>query len=248
MLRQSHLFLKRNASTILTCAGGAGVIATSVMAVKATPKALRSIDEAKKEKGEELTKMEIVKVAGPAYIPAAVVGLSTIACVFGANVLNKRSQASLASAYALLDSSYKEYRAKVKDLYGEEVDTHIKKEIAKDKYAENDISVEDGKELFYDDFSGRYFESTLADVKGAEYDINKIIAESGSAFVNEFYDLLKIPTIEGGDELGWAIGGLEYATWSPWLDFTHEKVVMDDGLECQIIRMSYEPMIDYEFY
>ena len=113
LLHVSKRFIKRNASTILTCIGGAGVIATSVLAVKATPKALQMIDNAKEEKGEDLSKWEIVKTAGPAYIPAVLVGASSIACIFGANVLNQRQQASLMSAYALLDNSYKEYKAKV---------------------------------------------------------------------------------------------------------------------------------------
>ena len=51
LLRSSKLFLKRNSSTILTVVGATGVIATSVMAVKATPKALTMIEKAKEEKG-----------------------------------------------------------------------------------------------------------------------------------------------------------------------------------------------------
>ena len=66
--------------------------------------------------------------------------------------------------------------------------------------------------------------------------------------MNEFYDSLDIPVIDGGDELGWSIAGLEGATWTNWLDFFHSRVVMDDGLECTIIRMSCEPVIDYEYY
>ena len=112
LLRSSKLFLKRNSSTILTVVGATGVIATSVMAVKATPKALAMIEKAKEEKGEDLTKLETIKVAGPAYIPAAIAGISTIACIFGANILNKRQQAALMSAYALIDNSYKEYKNK----------------------------------------------------------------------------------------------------------------------------------------
>ena len=87
----------------------------------------------KEEKGEELTNFEIVKTAGPAYIPATVTGIATIACIFGANVLNKRRQAALMSAYALLDTSYKEYKGKLKELYGEEVHQNIVNSIAIEK-------------------------------------------------------------------------------------------------------------------
>ena len=70
LLSKSQLFLKRNSSTILTCVGAVGVIATTVTAVKSTPKALALLDHAKEEKGEDLTKLARVKIAGPAYIPS----------------------------------------------------------------------------------------------------------------------------------------------------------------------------------
>ena len=248
LLRNSKMFLTRNAPTILTGIGAVGVVATSVLAVKSTPKALRLLEEAEQEKGEKLTKFEAVKVAGPVYIPSVLVGASTIACIVGANVLNKHHQAALTSAYALLDNSYKEYRKKVEELYGKEVDERVKEEIAKDKYDENDISVDGKKHLFYDDFSGRYFESTTENVLRAENYINRQISVWGGTYLNEFYEQLGIPTTDYGDYLGWSAGGLMEMTWEQWLDFDHKKVIMDDGLECFIITMSTEPMFDYEYY
>ena len=247
-VRSSTMFMKRNASTILTCVGGAGVVATSVMAVKATPKAMRLLEEAQAEKGEDLTKLEKVKVAGPAYVPAIIVGASTLACVFGANVLNQRKQAALMSAYALLDSSYKDYRKKVEALYGEGADKNVRTELAKDKYDENDISVNDGKQLFYDEYSERYFETTMEDVIKAQYEINRKIAMWGGATLNDFYEFVGLPTVDYGDYIGWSYGTLFEMCWEPWLDFYHEKVELDDGLECFIIRYSTEPMYDYEYY
>lgn len=247
LLHHSARFVKRNASTILTCIGGAGVVATSVLAVKATPKALTLLEKAEEEKGEKLTKVETIKVAGPAYIPSILVGVSTIACIFGANALNKRQQAALMSAYALLDSSYKEYRSKVGEIYGEEADMNIKKEIAKDKYDE-DLVVEAGNELFYDDFSGRYFETTMEKVIQAEYLLNRNLIRDCYVCVNQFYDQLKIDPIDGGDELGWAANEMHERCWNAWIDFHHEKVVMDDGLECYIISMESMPYADYEDY
>jgi hypothetical protein len=188
-----------------------------------------------------------VVVAAPAYIPTVVTGAATIACIFGANVLNKRQQASMASAYALLDSSYKDYRNKVKELYGEEAERQVVEKIAKDKYDESDISSED-KLLFYEEFSGRFFESTMEDVVRAEYEINKKISLWGGADLNDFYDLLNIPKVDYGHFLGWSEGGLMEATWTNWLDFQHEKTPMEDGMECIIITMSHEPMYDYEYY
>lgn len=248
LLRQSQLFIKRNSATILTCVGAIGVVTTAVLAVKATPKAMDSLEQAKEEKGEELTKLEVVKVAGPAYIPAVVSGVATITCVVGANVLNKRQQASLISAYALLDNSYKEYRAKAVELYGEDANHKIAESIAKDKYAEEGPEVGDGKELFYDLFSGQYFESTMLDVERAEYNLNRNLAMDSYVCLNEFYDLLGIPTVDGGDELGWSACALFEMCWSSWIDFHHKKVELEDGMECYVIEMACHPTADYLEY
>lgn len=249
LLDQSRLFLKRNASTILTGIGAAGVVVTSVLAVKATPKAMELLDEATKEKGEELTKLETVTVAGPAYIPAVVTGVTTIACIFGANILNKRQQAALMSAYAFLDNSHKEYKKKVEELYGEDADSRVKEEIAKDRYDEDEVHVTPGNtELFYDFFSNRYFESTIEKVQQAEYRINRAMAMRDGVSLNEFYEMLDIPPIDVGEEYGWTIGACLDMYWQSWIDFTHETITMEDGMECHIITFQTEPILQYYDY
>lgn len=248
LLRQSQRFIKRNASTILTTIGGAGVIVTAVMAVKATPKALQLIEQAEVEKGEKLTKIETVKTAGVVYIPAVITGTATIACVFGANILNKRQQAALMSAYALLDNSYKEYKAKTVELYGEDADGKVKEEIAKDKYKETDIPDEDDKMLFYDEFSKQYFRSTMIDVQNAEYYINRDLVMSDYALLNDFYDYLGIPHHPAGDELGWSSAMNFDYYWQTWIDFVHKTITMDDGTECCVITMYSEPSVGWDDY
>ena len=249
LLSKSQKFLKRNSSTILTCAGVVGVIATTVTAVKATPKALALLEQAKEEKGEDLTKLETVKIAGPAYIPSAVIGVSTIACIFGANVLNKRGQASLMSAYALVDSSYKDYKKKVNELYGEEAGGLVRAGIAKDKYEDEPPRVlEDGKRLYFDFYSDRYFEATPAEVKNAEYELNRKLMMDDCVFLNEWYYLLGLKPLTHGLDFGWSTCANSDMYWQTWVDFHHEIVVMDDGLECIIISFSQEPYPDFEDY
>ena len=152
-----------NSSTILTCVGAIGVIATTVMAVKATPKAVELLEDAKEVKGEELTKLEVINIAGPLYIPTVLTGVSTMACIFGANILNKRNQASLMSAYALLDNSYKEYTKKVEELYGDETDARVKEELAKENYVEG-IVIPKEEELFFDFRTLQYFHASMDEV------------------------------------------------------------------------------------
>lgn len=251
-LRRTKRFLAKNAPTILSCVGAAGVIATSVLAVKATPKAIKLIEQAREDKGEELTKIEVVKVAGPVYIPAIITGLSTVACIFGANVLNKRQQASLMSAYAFLDSSYKEYKNKVAELYGEDANGAIKKEMARDKYDEYtdeyDIFPSKNRHLFFDSFAMRYFESTIENVQRAEYRLNRTLALKDAVSVNEFYDLLDIPRVENGDRYGWSVEDCFTFGGHSWIDFDHEKITLDDGLECYILTMPTEPVFNFDGY
>lgn len=246
-------FLRRNSSTILTCVGAVGVVATSVMAVKATPRALALVEKAKDEKGDELTKLEVVKVAGPTYIPSIITGVATIACIFGSNIINKHQQAALMSAYALLDNSYKEYKKKVDEMYGEEAGQQVRAEIAKDKYTGDGTLIDDDKELFYDFYSGRYFESTKEDVLKAEYMTNRALYVNGCVGVNEFYEFLGIDTRPEYAELGWTCGQLESMYWHTWIEFEHSETVLDDsdnheGMSCTIVYMPYEPVIDAEYY
>ena len=249
LLQHSKLFVKRNGSTILTCAGCAGVVLTSVMAVKATPKAIRLLEASEKEKGEKLTKLEAIKVAGPSYIPAIVTGVSTITCILGANILNKRQQAALMSAYALLDNTYKDYQKKVEELYGEDANDQVKAEIAKGKYVDDEVTLtDDNKQLFYDEFSGRYFESTTEDVIRAEYALNRRLAEFNWVYLNEFYEMLDIPAVDYGKHLHWSSSEIYDMQWSTWLDFSHKKVTMDDGLECYITSWSVDPTFGFEEY
>ena len=247
-------FLRRNSSTILTCVGAVGVVATSVMAVKATPKALTLIDAATEEKGEKLTKFEVVKVAGPAYIPAIITGAATIACIMGSNVISRHQQASLMSAYALLDSQYKEYREKVDEIYGDEAGKKVRGEIVKDKYTGDDLSLEDDKDLFYDFFSGRYFKSTMEQVLRAEYEVNRALYVNYSVGVNEFYEALGLEPMPEFENIGWSCGQIEEMYWHNWIEFDHEETVLDEdadgnaGLVCTIVNMPLPPYIDYEYY
>lgn len=231
---------------------------TTVMAVKATPKALQLIEEAEKEKGEKLTTWETVKTTAPTYIPTVLFGVGTVACIFGANILNKRQQSSLMSAYALLDESYKKYRRTVVELYGKETNEEIVNAIAVEEanevymhasnlgvdctqFLEEDFS---DPVLFYDEYSHRYFEAPIEQVILSEYHLNRNYTMRGFALLNEFYEFLGLEQTDYGGEVGWVI---EYND-SFWIDFNHRKVTMDDGLECYIIEMMFEPTTNWKEY
>ena len=247
-------FIKRNASTILTYAGAAGVVATAVMVAKETPKVSKLLETAKENKGEELTKWEKVKIAGPIYAPSIITGAATIACIFGSNILNKQHQASLMGAYALLDSSYREYKKKTEELYGEEAGKHIREEIAKDKYTGDVKLTDNSKELFFDFYSGRYFESTKEAVMWAQYETNRAMYVNGAVCLNEYYELIGLEKRAEYEDIGWSCGQLEEMYWHPWIEFDYEEVVIDEeseyseGMECTIIHLPMEPFMGYLEY
>ena len=197
--------------------------------------------------------METVKIAGPTYVPTVLLGAGTLACIFGANVLNKRGQAALMSAYALVDSSYKDYRKKVDEIFGEEAGTQVRAGITKEKYAEqyaeNPIVPLEGKRLYYDFFSDRYFEATPYDVQRAAYELNRSLMLEDFVYLDDWYRMLGLEPFEPGNTFGWTTCGNMDAYWQTWIDFHYETVDVDEGLECTIISFVQEPIPDFvEWY
>jgi len=242
---KSLKWLKKASPTILTCAGAVGIGVTAVLTGKAVPKAIRLMEEAQNDKADELTAVEKVIAAAPAYIPAVVSGVVTAACVIGANLINKRQQAALTSAYILLDNMFKEYKTKVKDLYGDTADKEVREAIVKDKYDGKGIS--DDKILFYEPYYGEFFESTKEEVREAEYHLNRNFILRGYASLREFYEFLGLDTTEADEALGWSCdAGCEFYGYQ-WIDFEHELTAVDDDpeLECFIIHFPFPPTADY---
>lgn len=266
LLCKSKSYLKRSSPTILTCVSVIGVVATTVMAVRATPKVMRLIEQSEVEKSlklgqgsesldGELTPLEVVQLTWKCYIPAALVGLSTIACIFGANALNQRQQASLTSAYALVNSSYKEYKSKLKELYGEEAHQKIMRELAVEK-AEN-IPIEavtflggqtlgfddlDTDEcLFYDSIGDRYFTSTIIRVLEAEYHFNRNFCLGWIPSLNDFYEFLGLEKTECGDAVGWTNSNGDYY----WIDFFHTHTEIDGTMDCWVIETAQPPTPEF---
>lgn len=263
LFKRAGKALQKAAPTILTCAGTAGVVATAVLAVRATPKALKCIEREKEaknvENGGNLTRMEAIGACWRCYVPAAVTGIATIGCIFGANVLNRRQQASLVSAYALASRSLNRYKQKVKELYGEEAHRKVMTALAAEQSEKRPIyagtfaattslgfeEADEEERLFYDAISDRYFQATISQVLQAEYHINRNFALSGGFItLNDFYDFLGISKTPEGDKIGWMVSDGLY-----WVDFDHQRTVVDDGLngevECWIIDAPFPP-VTYE--
>lgn len=261
MLHKSGLYIRKYSPVALSCVASVGVVVTAVFAVKATPKAIVLIhaDSRKKHDGDPYayTKKEAVAAAWKCYIPAVAFGASTIACIMGANALNRSQQAALTSAYALVQKSYKEYKDKLKELYGEETHNAIIDSIVKEQCKDISISTSggwynstldfgDGMEpeitrTFYDAFSQRYFESTIEKVIQAEYHLNRNFMFAGTIPLNDFYEFLGLEKTDLGDSVGWSsVNGDIY-----WIDFNHHRITLEDGMEIYVIEMVFEPTADW---
>lgn len=239
--------LQRNSATILTGASCLGLVGTAVLAIKATPKAIEIIDELKREKTLEIKKTDIALATWKCYIPTALVGGTTLACIIGSNVLNKQTQTSLYGAYALLEQSYKNYRKSAGNVFGEDADKKIRMDAAHEAYIYAngtmiyDPSTDDSSELmlFFDEYSVRYFTSTMAAVLNAQYHANRMLILQGELCLNTYYKCLGLDLLECGDIIGWGCNFFD--TGYMWLDFENAMVTMDDGLECCIIATPYGP-------
>ena len=243
-------YAKKNASTILSCLGALGVVGTTLSAIKATPKAIEVLEDEEEIKMERdnqsLTNFEKALVLAPVYFPTILFGTATITCIFGANALNKKKQAALTSAYAYLNSSFNEYKDKVKAIYGEDGEKRVREEIAKDKYIQQSIPESNEDMLFFDEYSGRYFELTLFDLQNAVYRLNRTFALEGYTNLNEFYRYVDLPETDYGEVLGWS--GLK--CWetvnSAWIDIKWDDMELPDGLVAQAIRFPIPPEEGYE--
>ena len=228
---------KIDSATILSVLGAAGVVVTAITAVKATPKALRLIEEIPEE---DRTPKEIVKAAWPCYIPTALAGFVSIGCIFGANAINKKQQATLLSAYALLDQSYKTYRLKVIEAIGEEEEKKIHGEEVKDLAPDVIVTFR------IDHYGQEIFERSLLEVQDAEYKLNQKLAMDGEANLNDFFDLLAIKHHPIGDKLGWSVEyGLDFYNYA-WIEFEHLLEKTDDGQDIYAIRMPCPPIYGYD--
>ena len=235
----------KNTPGILVGVGIVGMAGTTVLAVKATPKAITLIEAKKRELDvESLTPIETVKTAWKCYIPAAVTGVMSTACLIGASSVSARRNAALATAYNLTRVALNDYKEAVVETIGEKKEQAVrdvvaKKKIERDPVANTEVIVtERGTTLCYDAVFGRYFRSDIDTIKRAVNELNRRIVSSMYASLNEFYDEIGLPPIEIGDKLGWNIddGQIE-------VDFSSQLAA--DGTPCLVISFNVAPDYGY---
>ena len=238
-------FTVKHTPEILVGIGITGMITTTVLAVGATPKALILIDEKKKEEGvDELSPLEVAKTTWKCYVPAAVTGTLSVACMIGGSSVSARRNAALATAYKLSETALTEYREKVIDTIGERKERDIRDKVDKSRVEKNPVSksevfiTEKGNTLCLDYYSGRYFKSDIEQIKKAVNELNRTMLVDMYVSLNEFYDELGLDHTSIGDQVGWKVddGLIE-------LDFSSQ--IADDGTPCIVLNYRVAPKHDF---
>jgi hypothetical protein len=205
--------MSKHSPEILTGLGIVGMISTAVLVGTETPKALKLIDEKKKELNvDKLSPIETVKTVWKPYLPAFIVGATSIGCLIGANSVHIRRHTALVTAYKLSETALTEYREKVVETIGERKEQTVQEKVAQKQIDKTPVSKSevfitgDGESLCLDPLSKRYFKSNIDRIRKAENSLNQQMLHDicGSASLNDFYDEIGLDrTDEVGDMLGW---------------------------------------------
>lgn len=210
-VKTSKGFLKKHSPEILTGIGVTGMITSTVLAVRATPKALYLLDEARYEKKAELTTLETIKVAWQPYIPAVLTGVAGVTCIIGASTVSYKRNAALATAYTLSEKALLTYKDKVIETIGEKKEKAIRDQISQDEVNKNPVSssqviiTQKGNTLCMDSLSGRYFKSDIDSINKAVNELNKELNHQNYVSLDEFYFKIGLDPIKNGHRLGWNI-------------------------------------------
>lgn len=241
--------LKKHSPEILVVTGVVGVVTSAVMACKATTK-LDDILSESREKVEKIhevaedesyadryspedakkdltivytqTALKVAKL----YAPSVIFGALSIGCILTSNNILRKRNVALGAAYAALDKGFKDYRGRVIERFGEEVDRQLKYNLKPQKIEETETDPETGKTKkvkktvqttdgidlgspyarFYDDGCKGWeknAELNLLFLRAEQSFANDRLRARGYLFLNEVYERLGIPTTKAGQCVGW---------------------------------------------
>lgn len=238
--------VNKHSPEILIGIGIAGMISTTVLAVKVTPRALKLIEEAKKaEEKEKLEPVEVVKTVWKPYVPSLVTGCLSIGCIIGGTYVNGKRNVALATAYKLAETTLADYREKVIETIGENKEKQIREKVDKKRIEQKPASKADivvtgnGETLCFDINTGQYFKSNVDRIRGTVNELNRRMLSEMYISWNEFLYEIGEKMIPNGDDLGWNINT------EGFIDLEFGTQLTDENAPC--ITMSYlvAPRYDY---
>lgn len=253
--------ISKNSPTILTGTAVAGLITTAIFAVKATPKALRILEDEGEQRWENsnydedgsrphmhyrcyIKPIEQFQLTWKCYIPTAAIATASIVCIIGANSINLRRNAALASVYTITETAFKEYQSKVAETIGKNKELKVRDELASDHIKANPpepsevIFTGKGEVLCFDSLSGRYFKHDIENIRRIENRLNKMLINEDHISLNDLYFELGLAGTKMGDDLGWHIE-------TGMLEFRYSSQLTEDEIPCLVLDYSITPTFYY---
>ena len=245
LAKNVSIFARKHSPEILTGLGVVGMIATTITAVTATPKALELINENKDENGY-ISKKDTIKVAWKQYIPSSIIGIASIACIVGSNKVSLHRSALLAAACSISEEKLKEYKSKVVDVLGEKKEKEdVYESIIQDRIDDSPTPTCEPKKsddiLFYDVWSGRYFYSDRNKVDRAVNELNSIFLQADQVCLNDFYDSINLDRNQFGYICGWN------RQTTKLIEIRYSSHIAKDGNPCLAVDFFQDPtpLMDY---
>ena len=237
----------KHSPEILAGVGVVGVVGSLVMACKATTKLSDVLEESKEQldkikevaadpayeekysqddakKDTTITYVQTAMKVTKLYAPSVILCASSLGCLLASNNILKKRNAALSAAYMTIDKSFKEYRKRVSDRFGEEIEKEIRYNIKAEEITKVDengnevtetVKIMDGTDdpNSYSDYARFFDESCAAWQNDAEYNLtflkaqqqyaNDLLKARGRLFLNEVYRMLGIDETKAGQVVGW---------------------------------------------
>ena len=274
--------IQKKSPELLVAAGIAGVVVSAVMACKATIKASEVAEEAKETIDEihEIEEKGITRAGNPysiedtkkdltttylqtgvkyakLYAPSVILGAASITCIVASHRVLKKRNIALAAAYTTLDKSFKEYRGRVMERFGEQVEKEIRynikaKEIKKTVVDETgkkekvkevvDVPAVDGWDPSQYSPYARRFDETHPNwtknpemnrfyLKARQAQANDMLKARGHLFLNEVYDMMGFPRTKAGAVVGWLYDPKRPELGDSYVDFGMYEIQEGEDFE-----------------
>ena len=224
-------FVKHNSPAILTGIGITGAVTTAYFTGVAGYRTAKRLEDMPPME----SKREVVLEVWDLYIPAAVSGLVTVACIFGANKISSNRAAAAYSLLAIGEKAFEEYKEKVVEKLGENKEQAIRDEIAQEKVLSNapgQIIYAGGEGVLCCELlTGRYFLSDMETLKKAVNSINAKLLREDYVVVGEFYYTIGLAHTSNSSNIGWTSDKL--------MDLEFTTVLSNDAKPCLAFEYNY---------
>ena len=275
---KAGLKLKKHSPEILVVGGVVGLVASGVMACKATTKLSAILDDSKEqielfdkvaanpemvneeytvedaEKDKKIVKVQTAVKVAKLYAPAVAIGMVSIGAIFASNNIMRKRNVALGAAYATVDQAFKDYRNRVVDRFGEELDKELRYNL-KTKEVKETVEDENGKKKTVKK-NIKYMDSPIPSEFAVIYDdgcagwtkdpednkffliqqqryANERLKRRGYLSLNEVYELLGFPSTKAGQVVGWLY------------DCKDPNYKGDDFVDFGLYNVDYEPNRDF---